>query len=108
MPEWQSPFLRGLAVDARGAVYTAATGCRAVLKVTASGQVTAVMRAERPWSPTGIAVHGDEVYALEYQNPHSARREEWLPRVRKLLKSGEVTTLVTLPSAQERPLTPRR
>jgi hypothetical protein len=32
MPNEQSPFLRGLAVDAQGTVYAAATGCRAVVK----------------------------------------------------------------------------
>ncbi len=108
MPESQSPFLRGLAVEAHGTVYAAATGCRAVVKITSSGQMSVVMRAERPWSPTGIAVRGDDIYVVEYQHPHSAHREEWLPRVRKLGRDGKVTTLVSLPSAQERPVTPRR
>src|SRR5256885_11517465 len=49
-----SPFLRGLAVDARGTVFAAATGCRAVVKITPDGQASVVMRAETPWSPTGV------------------------------------------------------
>jgi hypothetical protein len=103
MPEAESPFLRGLAVDARGTIYAAATGCRAVVKITSNGQMSVVTRAERPWSPTGVAVSGDEVYVVEYQHPHSARRKEWVPRVRKLGRDGKVTTLVALPTAQGRP-----
>src|SRR5436189_53366 len=78
-PESHSPYLRGLAVDARGTIFAAATGCRAVVKITADGQVSVVLRAERPWSPTGIAVHGEEVYVMEYEHSNSANREEWVP-----------------------------
>src|SRR5260221_334014 len=108
MPEIQAPFLRGLAVDARGTVYAAATGCRAVLRIASNGQMSVVLRAERPWSPTGIAVRGEEVYVLEYQHPHAAKREEWVPRVRKLGRDGRVTTLASLPTAQGRPVAPQR
>ena len=66
------------------------------------------LRAERPWSPTGVAVGGDAVYLVEYQHPLSARREEWLPRVRKLAPDGKVTTLMSLPTAQGRPVAPER
>src|SRR5207244_6770678 len=104
MPESQSPLLRGLAVDARGTVYAAATGCRAVLRVTSNGQMSVVLKAEPPWSPTGIAVHGEQVYVMEYEHPHSAKREEWVPRVRKLARDGKVTTLATFPTAQGRPV----
>ena len=107
-PESYAPYLRGLAVDARGTVYAAATGCRAVVKITADGQVSVVLRAERPWSPTGIAVHGEEVYVMEYEHSNSANREEWVPRVRKLVRDGKVTTLATLPTSQGRPVTPQR
>lgn len=106
MPDSQSPFLRGLAVDGRGLVYVAATGCRAVLKIATNGQMSVVLRAEPPWSPTGIAVSSGELYVLEYEHPHSARREEWVPRVRKLARDGKVTTLASLPTAQGRPATP--
>ena len=60
-----------------------------------------------PWSPTGVAVRGDDVYVLEYEHPHSQRKVEWRPRVRKLARDGKVTTLVTLPTAQSRPVTPQ-
>jgi hypothetical protein len=89
------PYLRGLAVGARGTVYAAATGCRCVVKVTPDGKVATALKAERPWSPTGVAVHGDDVYVLEYTNPNG-NASEWRPRVRKLSPDGRVTTLATI------------
>jgi hypothetical protein len=65
--------------------------------------VSVVLRAEAPWSPTGVVVRNEEIYVLEYQHPNSGRREEWLPRVRKVARNGKVTTLVALPTAQGRP-----
>jgi hypothetical protein len=91
------PFLRGLAVDPRGVVYAAATGCRCVAKITPDGQVSTVLKTERPWSPTGVAVRGEDVYVLEYTNPNSVERRDWQPRVRKLGHDGRVTTLATVP-----------
>jgi sugar lactone lactonase YvrE len=102
-PESQSPYLRGLVVDARGTIYAAATGCRAVVKITPDGQVSVILRAEAPWSPTGIAVRDDDVYVLEYEHSNSARREEWVPRVRKVAHDGKISTLVALSTAQGRP-----
>jgi hypothetical protein len=93
--EW--PYLRGLAVDARGTVYATATGCRSVVKITADGKVETVLKADRPWSPTGIAVQGDAIYVLEYPNQTDEKREEWVPRVRKVGRDGKATTLVTFP-----------
>jgi sugar lactone lactonase YvrE len=90
------PFLRGLAVDPRGVVYTAATGCRCVARITPEGRVSTVLKAEQPWSPTGVAVRGDDVYVLEYTQPNSAERRDWLPRIRKLGHDGRVTTLATV------------
>lgn len=103
-PDKPEPYVRGLAVDSHGTVYAAATGCRAVVKITSAGQVSVVLRAETPWSPTGIAVRGEEVYVLEYQHPNSPRREEWIPRVRKFGRDGSIRTLAILPSAQGRPV----
>jgi sugar lactone lactonase YvrE len=88
------PALRGLAVDPRGVVYAAATGCRCVAKITREGQVSAVLKAERPWSPTGVATRGEDVYVLEYTD--SAEPRGWLPRVRKLGRDGRVTTLAAV------------
>ncbi len=90
------PGLRGLAVDSRGAVFAAATGCRRVVKISPEGKVASALKAEPPWSPTGVALHGDAVYVLEYSNANSDKHEEWQPRVRKLGPDGKVTTLATL------------
>src|SRR5262245_24887182 len=87
-------FLRGLDVDSHGIVYAAASGCRGVVKITTDGKVETVLKAERPWSPTGIAVQGDEIYVLEYTNANLS--EGWLPRVRKLGRDGKITTLATI------------
>jgi sugar lactone lactonase YvrE len=90
------PYLRGLAVDAQGTVYAAATSCHRLLKIAPDGKVESVLRAERPWSPTGVAVHGGAVYVLEYTNANGGRDEGWLPRVRRLGSDGKVTTLATI------------
>ena len=92
----ESPWLRGLAVDSRGIVYVAASGCGRVIKITPDGKVTTVLKAEKPWAPSGVAIHDDEVYILEHINPNSEAHEDWPPRVRKLGRDGKVTTLATI------------
>ncbi len=94
-------FLRGLDVDSQGTVYAAASGCRGVVKITAAGKVETVLKAERPWSPTGVAVQGENVYVLEYTNANGHFTEGWLPRVRKLGRDGKVTTLATITKEQQ-------
>lgn len=99
VPDGYKPYLRGIAVNSGGTMYAAATGARMVVRITPQGNkwhVDVVMKAERPWSPTGVAVHGDEVYVLEYTNPNSEVHDEWLPRVRKLGRDGKVTTLAQI------------
>jgi len=91
------PSLRGLAVDDDGTVFAAGVGCRAVVKISPDGKkVETVLKAEPPWSPTGVAVHRGEVYILEYTNANGSPKEGWRPRVRKLGRGGKVTTLVTV------------
>jgi len=92
-----SPLLRGLGVDSNGNIYVAATSCHRVLKITPEGQVTSILKAERPWSPTGIAVSGEHVFVLEYTNANGPATEGWRPRVRKIARDGTVTILVTVP-----------
>ena len=88
------PFLRGLAVDSEGAVYAAANRCRAVLKITPDGKVTTILRATAPWSPTGVAVADGVVYVQEYDFPDAGPRQyEQRPRVRKMGRDGQITTL---------------
>jgi hypothetical protein len=98
VPEYgRLPYLRGVAVGSDGVVYAAATGCRAVLKITGD-RVETILKAERPWSPTGVAVFGEHLYVLEYTN-HQRRSNEWQPRVRRIGRDGRVTTLVTISAA---------
>lgn len=97
-PQAETPSLRGLAVDARGIVYAAATGCRTVVRIVPGGEVETVLKAERPWSPTGVAVLGDDVYVLEYAHA-SGSAAQWLPKVRTLKRDGTVVTLVTISAA---------
>jgi hypothetical protein len=49
---------------------------------------------KRPWSPTGVALHGDDVYVLEYTGANGGRDEGWVPRVRKLARLNAVGTPV--------------
>jgi len=92
-----SPFLRGLGIDSHGNAYVAATSCHRVLKITPDGQVTSILQSERPWSPTGVAVRGEDIYVLEYTNANGPATEGWHPRVRKLARDNTATTLVAIP-----------
>ncbi len=89
-------FFRGLDVDTEGTVYVAATGCRAVLKITADKKVTTILRASSPWSPTAVAVSGSDLYVLEYLHTPGDNRREWVPRVRKVYSDGRVVTVATV------------
>ncbi len=90
------PSLRGLAVDEHGTVFAAGVGCHVVVKISPDGKVETVLKAERPWSPTGVAVHRGELFILEYTNANGGPKDGWRPRVRKLGRDGQVTTLVTV------------
>jgi hypothetical protein len=96
-PSNRLPFLRGLAVDRLGIVYAAATSCHRLLKIAPDGRVESILKAERPWSPTGVAIGGGNIYVLEYTNANGGPDEGWLPRVRRIERDGKVTTLVTIP-----------
>jgi hypothetical protein len=87
------PYLRGLAVHAGGTIYTAANGCRTVIAIPATGPVRTVLKAEPPWSPTAVALSGNDVYALEYLHIPADDRKAWIPRVRKVDADGKVTML---------------
>jgi sugar lactone lactonase YvrE len=100
-------FLRGLDVDSHGNVYAAACGCRAVVKISREGQAKTLLKAERPWSPTGVATHGDNVYVLEYTHANGGFEEGWLPRVRKVGSDGKVSTVAAI-SEQQQKMQPHR
>jgi hypothetical protein len=83
-----------------GTMYAAVNGCRCVVKITPMGKVETVLKAEKPWSPTGVAVRGKDVFVLEYTNPD--KEKDWVPRVRKLDSNGKVTVLADLTREEKR------
>ena len=91
---FHSPYLRGIDVTEDGTLYAAVNGCRCVVKITTEGKVETVLKAEKPWSPTGVAVRRQDVFVLEYTNPD--KESGWVPRVRKLGSEGKVSVLVDL------------
>src|SRR4029077_6953456 len=93
-PGEDAPFLPRLAVDAHGVVYAAATGCRCVIKIMPDGRVETVLKAEAPWSPTGIALKGGDIFVLEYTVIND-EAHDYVPRVRRLGHDGKVSTLTT-------------
>jgi DNA-binding beta-propeller fold protein YncE len=92
----QHPFLRGLAVDARRVIYVADNGDARVLRITPEGNVTTLVQLQSPWSPTGVALFGSEVYVLEFLHTPDDDRRAWLPRVRKITSDGKSTIIATV------------
>jgi hypothetical protein len=92
----RDPLLRGLDVNAEGTVYVAATGCGSVLTIQPGGQVSILPQVERPWSPTGVALFGNDVYVLEFENAESDDRGEMLPRIRTIAPGGMTAVLATV------------
>ncbi len=93
-PFFHAPYLRGLDATEEGTVYAAVTGCRCVVKISKEGKVESVLQAEQPWTPTGVAVRGKDVFVLEYT--HHDKAGDWSPRVRKLGPDGKVAILADL------------
>jgi hypothetical protein len=92
------PLLRGLDIDFTGTIYAAATSCHCLLRITANGNVKTILKAERPWSFTGVAVRNGNIYVLEYTNANGPKTEGWAPRVRKIGRDGKVVILADLSS----------
>jgi hypothetical protein len=90
------PALRGLAVASDGIIYVAASACSAILKIAKDGNVSVVLRSSDAWSPTGVAIFREDLFVLEYLHIETTRREDWLPRVRKIARDGTVTVLATI------------
>lgn len=84
----------GLAVDAAGRVYVADHGRRRVLKFAPGGEPTSLLRAEPPWSPTGVAVAADgRLFVLEVGPPSPTGIAT---RVRQLSPDGAIRVLATV------------
>jgi sugar lactone lactonase YvrE len=93
--ETRSQYCRGMATDEAGNIYIAVTGSRCVVKVDKNIEATVLLRAEQPWSPTGVDVHGGSLYVLEYNDEKPVEGRAWPLRVRKL-HNGHVSTLVAI------------
>jgi len=98
--ELPKPHIRSLAVDRTGNVYAAAIGCRAVLRITATGRTTTVLRAESPWSPSAVALANGDLYVMEFDNTLAEYPADGRPRIRKLTRDGQVTTPVVVEKAK--------
>jgi hypothetical protein len=96
------PLLRGIDVDSTGTVYVAATSCHCLLKITSDGKIKTILKAQRPWSPTGVAVWNGDIYVLEYTNANGPATEGWVPRIRKIGKDGKVTIIADLSTNKNR------
>jgi sugar lactone lactonase YvrE len=90
------PLLRGLDVDAGGNVYVADAGCGKVLKVSPAGAVTTLPQVERPWFPTGVALSGNDLYVLEFENADTDDRRAMIPRIRKIASGGSTAVVATV------------
>ena len=93
MPEYS----RGMAVDQQGNVYIAVTGNRCVMKLSPQREASIILKCEKPWSPTGVAEHNDDVYVLEYDDETPTEGRNWPPRVRKVARDGKVETIIAIP-----------
>lgn len=90
------PALRGLDVASDGTVFVAATACRALLKITRKGDVGVVLRTTALWSPTGVAVAGNDIYVLEYLHVQTQDRRDWIPRIEKVSADGRVSIVAAV------------
>jgi hypothetical protein len=65
--------------------------------------ITTVLQTQSPWSPTAVALDGNDVYALEFLHTTRDVRQDWLPRVRKIASDGTsriVATVDQMPGAR--------
>ena len=62
--------------------------------------ISPALRAETPWSPSGVAVTNDGVYVLEFDNPLAERARDGRPRLRRIDRNGNVSTLFVAPKAE--------
>jgi len=104
--ELPRPHIRSLAVDPNGDVFAAAIGCRAIVRISATGQQTTVLKAEPPWSPSGVAISDGTLYVMEYDNPLTEYPVDGRPRIRKVTGDGKVTTLAVMEKGTRGPRRP--
>ena len=93
------PAFYGLDVASDGTVYVAASAWCAVVAIKPQGESSIVLQSQPPWAPTGVAVRDGSLYVLEYLHIPTTKREDWLPRVRKIDPTGTVSLLTTVEEA---------
>jgi hypothetical protein len=64
--------------------------------VSPAGAVTILPQAERPWFPTGVALSGNDLYVLEFENPDTDDRRAMVPRIRKIAADGTTAVVATV------------
>lgn len=96
---WDEDLL-GISVDASGDVYAADYANRRILKITAAGAVSTVLRTGSLWAPSGVAVARDGLYVLEHLRMPLAILGDLAVgpymRVRKVSGDGNVTELARM------------
>jgi sugar lactone lactonase YvrE len=92
-PMGNGPEIRllGLTVDAQDNVLAADYSNRRVLKIAPDGKISTLIQTESPWSPSGVAISGSDLYILEVG--FTPPRTYIGPRVRKLSSDGKVSVL---------------
>lgn len=71
--------MMGLAVDGSGTVFAANFGGHCVVRVTPDGRTARVVRSKGGWSPSGVALSGDDLYVLEFGRGDSVRVRRFTP-----------------------------
>jgi hypothetical protein len=103
------PWLNGLAAAPGGALYY--TEDAAVHRIGMDGRSATIaehvappgcivlLQLQSPWSPTGVALFGNDVYVLEYLHTPGDNRRDWLPRVRRIATDGtsSIVAAITRP-----------
>jgi len=92
----EHPLLRGFALNDSGVMFIADTGDARVLKIASTRNVTTILQTQSPWSPTAVAVSGNDVYVLEFLHTVRDVLRDWLPRVRKISANGQSALIATL------------
>jgi hypothetical protein len=64
--------------------------------MTSADQVSTVLKSERPWNPTGVALREGDVYVLEWTHANGGANDGRRQRVRKIMLDGTVSVLVEI------------
>lgn len=68
-----------------------------MITVSSAGRVTTLPQVPNAWAPTGVALYGNDLYVLEFQDAESDDRQTMLPRIRRITADGKTTIIATVP-----------